>query len=363
MSRTISLTIGVAILLVACAAACDKSPTRPSGPTSEPPAVPASPTAPTLQAIHIDGPVLVAPAGTAHYVASGQFSDGTTSDVTNAVTWRSSDGNVLALSSDGTASAGRAGQSVIVAETRQARAALEVLVLPPGTFRLTGTAREAGLPVSGAAVDVLEGSRAVISAKTAFDGTFRLFGVAGDIEVRVRKEGYDDRVNRLTVSANASSDFELKQTAPSNLAGSYELTVTAASTCPSSGTGALPPDVRARTYSAVITQDGARLNVVLGGASLVSGSFKGRVEPGLVTFEINGPAFYYFYFASPLDLLEELTPTSLLIVSGRVSGTPSPASISGTLNGLLSVVANPIVGTPRTSASCTGSHKFVLTKH
>jgi hypothetical protein len=169
-------------------------------------------------------------------------------------------------------------------------------------------------------------------------------------------------VNRLTVTGTATSDFELRQTALSDLAGSYRLAVSAASTCPSSGTGALPPDVRIRTYSAMITQDGARLNVALGGASLVGGSFKGRVEPGLVTFDINGPGFYYFYFTSPLDLLEELTPSSLLIVSGRVAGTPSPTAISGTLNGVLAVVANPIVGSPRTSASCTGSHQFVLTK-
>src|SRR5262249_38618079 len=154
----------------------------------------------------------------------------------------------------------------------------------PGKFLLTGVVREAGLPVADATVATLDGSRAVLSTKSGVDGTYRLFDVpGGNVEVRASKDGYTEQVNRLNVSANGASDFVLAQTGPINVAGSYQLAVTARTGC-----NGLPPEARARTYAATITQNGPQLNVALSGATLKSGTFSGRIQPGSVTFDLRG---------------------------------------------------------------------------
>jgi len=360
MSRCMAFAI--AVLCAAAIASCDRSPTRPTPPPA-PPAPPSPPQGPTLQSIRIDGPTTVAPGGTAQFTATGQLSDGTTRDQTATVTWRSSDSAVLSISSTGAATAGKAGQVVIAAESESKRAGVEVLVLPPGTFRLTGAVSEAGVPVVDATVDLLDGSRAKLSTQTDSDGIYRLFGVVGNIEVRVMKAGYLEQVKRLFVSDDAKADFALASER-TDLAGTYQLTVSAASRCPSTG-WALPQAARVRTYTATITQDGPRLSLVLGGAALVDGSFTGRVEPGVVTFDVRGldsHIAYYYYFASSIDFLEVFSPTSLLIVSGRVTATPTSSGISGTLNGVIGIVPAPISPLSNLSAGCKDQHEFVLTR-
>jgi hypothetical protein len=286
------------------------------------------------------------------------MSDGSTRDLTASVNWRSSDTAVLSISRGGTATAAKAGQAVIVAEAIPKRASLAILVLPPGTFRLSGFVREAGLPVLNARIDLLNGSIPVMTTYSLSDGAYNLFGVVGDIEVRATKPGYADQVNRLRVSSNITSDFQLTQTGRTDLAGRYQLDVTAGSQCRT-----LPDAAKARTYAAEISQDGPRLTVVLSG--LVSGTFTGRTEPGAVTFDIRGtdPYYYYYYYVyPPLDVLEQFTSTSLFTFAGRVNATASGGQISGTLKGVLATLQSPISGYPRTIASCGGQHPFVLTR-
>ena len=182
---------------------CGKSPTA-SSPVQD-----QTTSQPTLQSIRIDGPFGLAPGGTAQYTVTGQFSNGPPRDVTGTSTWRSSDGEVLSIAPNGGATAGKPGQVVLAAENSNRRASIDVVVLIPGTFRLTGTVRDAGTPVADATVDLLDGSRAVMSTGTDGTGMYRLFGVAGTVEVRASKPGYLATVNRLTVDDNASSDFVL----------------------------------------------------------------------------------------------------------------------------------------------------------
>jgi hypothetical protein len=360
MSRTTAVLV-VTSLLAGALVSCEKSPTRPTPPPSGGSPTP-TPT-PVVQSLRIDGPAQVAPGGTAQYTATGQMSDGSSRDMTSSVTWRSPDSGVLSITSGGAATAGRAGQVSITASANNRSALFQVLVLPPNTYRLTGLVREAGLPVAGATVEVVRSSTP-LSSTTDGGGTYRLFGVAGDVEIRAAKDGYNERVNRLIVSSNTTSDFELTQATRNDVFGSYELTVTASPGCPASGSRALPPDVRSRTYAATITQDGPRLNVTLSGATLMNGSFAGRVEPSTVSFDLRGVSTYYgyYYYFTPFDVVDQLTASTALTLAGHVTATRSPTNISGSLEGVVAIVATPITTSPRVNASCFGQHSFVLRK-
>jgi hypothetical protein len=202
----------------------------------------------------------VPPGTSAQYKVIGQISDGTTQDLTTSSTWRSSDDGVLAISESGGASGGKAGEVVLAAEKNGKRASLQVLVLAPGTFRVTGLVSDSGTAIPGATVDVLNGSRAAMTTQTDADGIYRLYGLSGAIELRVRALGYPEQVRALTVTDGARYDFALPARSQSN--GSYRLTIAAdATACPSTGRNPWPEGLRVRTYDATVTQTGSDLAV------------------------------------------------------------------------------------------------------
>ena len=94
---------------------------------------------------------------------------------------------MLTITATGIASAQRIGETVVTIRNGNLRGSLEVLVLPPGTYRVAGMVKEAGVPVAGASVDVVE--NADIHTLTDASGSYRLYGVAGDVQMRVTKEG------------------------------------------------------------------------------------------------------------------------------------------------------------------------------
>src|SRR6185436_12777007 len=113
--------------------------------------------------------------------------------------------------------------------------------------------------------------------KTDYDGTYRLYGVAGPVEIQISKSGYDTIVRGLTVSGtDVASVTEIRQSVIPSLAGTYSLTLAAAGNCT-----ALPVEARSRTYSATVQQSGPVLTVTLGGADFSSerNRFSGRVTP------------------------------------------------------------------------------------
>jgi hypothetical protein len=349
----------LAALLAAATVSCGKSPTA-SSPVQEQ----ATPQ-PTLQSIRIDGPSGLAPGGTAQYTVIGQFSNGSTRDVTATSTWRSSDGEVLSIAPNGGATAGKPGQVVLAAENSGRRSSIDVLVLVPGTFRLTGTVGQAGGPIADAIVDLLDGSRAVMSTRTDESGTYRLFGVAGEVEVRASKVGYVTEVNRLTVNGNTTSNFVLTSDPQKpDVRGTYTLTLTASDTCKTTDYLALPAEARTRKYTATVRQIGASLEVDLSDAALLKSSFAGDVQGSLVTFELRGvdPPFYYYFenIEANADVLEQISTTHVFEAIGHVEATVSAAGISGILKGTLALVSNPPFR--RLDGYCNGNHSLVMVK-
>jgi hypothetical protein len=295
----------------------------------------------------------------------GQISDGTTVDLTSVSTWRSSDSGVLSIADNGEAAGGKAGEVVLAAEKDAKRASLQVLVLVPGTFRVTGVVTDSGIPIAGATVDLLDGSRAAMTTQTDAQGIYRLYGLSGSIELRVRAPGYPEQVRALAVTDDAHYDFALPPTA--SLSGSYDLTIVVDSAvCPQSARNALPVDLRMRTYQASITQTGQQLSVKLNSASLTAGSFSGTVNGGVAAFDIHGITsafdYYYLYFDRSFDLVEQLSSSGFLVISGKATATVAPAGLSGTLQGVMGVTATLSSAYPSFTSVCYGKKQFSLTR-
>ena len=365
MSRFRTIALILSVFVLGWQAACDKSPTQASRIPPPPPPPTQSPTQVTLQSIRVDGPTSVPPGIKAQYAAIGQMSDGTTQDLTATTTWRSSDDAVLSISATGEATGGKNGEVVLAAENSDKRASLQVLVLTPGTHRLTGRVSDGGIPVSGATVDVLDGSRAIMSTRTDADGIYRLYGLVGDVELRVRADGYPDQVRGTPVTDDTTIDFTLPASA--NVTGAYTLTVTAdAKSCPLTARNALPPEWRVRTYDAIVSQNGSQLSVKLSGGALTYGSFSGTQNGTTATFEIHGittdPYYHYYsYFDRSLDLVEQLPANQYLIISGTATTSKVASGLSGQLVGVMGVVGS-LSGYPNLSPSCWGSQTFDFSK-
>jgi len=226
------------------------------------------------------------------------------------------------------------GESLITVEYLNFRSGFSVLVLTPGTYRVLGVVRESGLPVAAATVEVVESPGT--TTMTDASGAYRLYGVAGDIHLRVTKDGYKPLSIGVTVVANESLDFVLDPALPpANVSGHYSLTLTADS-CPPIA----PPDERTRTYDAQVTQDGPQLKVLLSGAQFAirgdrGNGFAGRIAPDGVTFVLSGWDDYVYHgiYYNLVEVLADDDPPKLYTASGTVSATASPVGISGTLDG------------------------------
>ena len=128
----------VALSAVALLVSCGKSPAIPSQPTG------------VATSLTINGPSTVGPGETAPFTVTARMNDGTTQDYTSRVTWRSTNTLVLSISAAGQASGRGVGEAQVLASFARLQAGMNVMVIPGGTYRLTGTVLESGLPVSGA---------------------------------------------------------------------------------------------------------------------------------------------------------------------------------------------------------------------
>jgi len=350
-----------AAVVAGLAARCGGHPTgtknTPTGPST------------TVVALRIDGPSAVAPGQTVPFTATASLSNGTTADFTRKVAWSASPTSVLTITPDtGMAtgqSVGDATVSAVVQTTPCCQGRVSVTVLPPNTFRLTGNVLESGLPVQGATITVQAGVGTGLSATTDVHGAYRLYGVAGPIQVTFSKPGYDDSVKTFTATQNDVLDFsEVHQTGgiPS-LAGTYTLTLTADPGCPTDavrGIPALPNDLRQpRTYAASLTQNGPSLTVTLTGPEIVKNQnqFTGRVDPDGIAFSIGGTNHYYAYYYGAIG--EQLSTTQAFEFQGQVRATHHGNAIAGLLNGGLELVTLPYYNL---EAQCVApNHQLTLT--
>jgi hypothetical protein len=348
-----------ALLLACVLIACDRGPTRPSV-LPRPPVSP--PGGVTLQNLGITGAATVPPGGTEQFKAIARYSDGTTRDVTNEASWQSSDVSVLSISPTGVVTGHGRGEASVTASFQGSSSVKGgVMVIPPNTYRLSGSVRDAGLSVLGARVEVASGPDQGLGATVTDNGTYRLYGVAGDVDIRATSEGYKEMTKRLRVTSHQVADFDLEPLRPREvIAGSYTLTIAAADEC----RAALPEEARTRNYTAVLTQTGAFLAGTLEGASFYVDSygtlnrFSGTVQANQVTFRLAPPFDYIFYLPDVLERLTTPTSTYLALV-GDVVTTESSGRRSGALKGVIETMDERF----RRLVSCRSSnHRFVLSR-
>jgi hypothetical protein len=323
---------------------------------------------PTVKSIKASGPTRFAPGSLQKFTATATLRDGTTQDYTTKVNW-GSDSSVLVITKDGTASAKSPGEATVSALLNPLSSSINVMVIPDGTYRLIGTVNEAGLPLSAATVTVISGTGAGASATTDSFGRYRLYGVAGAVQVQVTKSGYDPAVNSITVSTDDVLDFpNVSETGgPPALAGTYSLSIIAANDCQTTGTPPLAIPDRKRTYTATITQNGPIVQVTLSGANFLvqngkGNQFAGRASPGQVSFTLGdsgGYVYYYYDTVGAPDVIEQLTTDGRLSFWGTVNATLSPAGLSGSFDGN---IVTYLSGSSKLTESCASSHhQFVLT--
>ena len=346
-------------------------PTAPPSPTTSHP--------PSLVAVDINGPESIAPGQSAQFTATSRFSDGTSTPAAN-VQWVFSN-SLVKVDSSGMATAGTEyGEGVIRARidlpATFIAGAKTVLVLPERTYRVVGMVIEHATSVrlAGAQVEVTNDRR--ITAVTDSEGAYRLYGVPSDAEIRVVRDGYQPHVERLQIGEHATRNFQLSLAgARLDLAGSYTLTIEI--NCATS-TPVRPPELRQRSYAAVLTQDGSVVEVMLTESSRFrinavgrGNRFKGHADAAGATFVLQ-QFFTYFFPYDPHeypDLLERIPDGTFLQIDGTAVTKNTPAGLSGNLNGFgahysssFPTIAPGMQG--GTLGSCySPAHRFTLTRH
>jgi hypothetical protein len=380
----IRLVFGLAVG-AALVASCHKAPTSPSVTSPGPTSLSAGP---SVTRVDISVPESVPPGQSAQFTAMVSFSDGSTRNITDEAVWVSGDPSVLSISKSGFAMAHRTGEVYVRAAVGTIESGQKgVLVLPVGTYKVGGYVEDGEVPVPEARVEVVAGPAAGLFAVTRpfpSGGSYTLLGVGGDAQFRVTKDGYHPLVRTILVKSHQQINFDLTPLVPrTNLSATYTLTISAAAHCRS----ALPEETRTQKYTAVLTQDVARLTATLAGANFVAddsrtyNSFDGAVEPTRMWFQLRGADFYA---EDPIgnslpgttfsDVFVQLTSSTFLVVGGLATAVISPSGLSGTLDGVIETVqwvgaGQPRGGTPQLPkdwqrlASCrAANHEFVMSR-
>jgi hypothetical protein len=296
------------------------------------------------------------------------MTDGTSQDATARAIWFSSSASVLSIDESGVATAHERGETRISATVANRQSMKEVVVVPKGTFRLAGLVMESNSPVaplSNALVEAVAGTGAGLSTTTFADGRYRLYGVGGDIRLRVIKDGYQPRDLHLTVTDHVTQDIELAPANPrQDFSGTYTMTISAAAACRNE----LPEEVVTRTYTAELTQNGALVEARLSGAFFHlshSGSgdnFRGRVQPDGLAITLTPHAYKYYGYASYPDIAERLPEGRYFAVDGSVVLRGTRARLSGALTGSYKLFTYDPAWGGRPIIECHGDHELVLSR-
>ena len=247
-----------------------------------------SPVAPGLPVVlanvRVVGPASVVPGQTVHYTAMADYSDGSSRDVTLSAKWSPPVGSPLSFSSPGIAVANANGETVVRATYSpappdfQRSGELSVLILEPGTFKLSGKLTGlGGEPVSGE-VQVIAGNGAGQFGYGV--GEYRVYGVSGPIRLRALADYYVVLERDVVVNGNSVSDLALAPTDPPvAVNGTWAITLAPSPNCPPG----LPEIAQNRNYDVTITQHGIRLEF-----SIASPTTHVE-EPGILTGSVFGP--------------------------------------------------------------------------
>lgn len=350
MPRAVGIIGAMGLIILA---ACDDKPRTPAGPSPTSPAP-----SPTAAGIRLEGPSSLAPGESAQYRVTLSFVDGTARDVTTQSTIYAAHWNeVLRVADTGIVTAGAQGEENLRAKYPAGTVTdegwvfgpgtlesplLRVLVLEPGSFRVSGVVTESGRLLSGARVTVVSGMRSGLQKITSSDGAYGLYGLAGPTELAVSEEGLQPQVRSILVTDHQTVDFHLEPLAGyDSLTGEWTLTLDAAPSCGP----AIPANAASRAFQARITQRGSQLTVDFSSPTRIivpdyPSTGYGGVGGNTIRFflqrsgneERNPPAWVL------LDMLER---GQFVGISGSAEGQRVGNTITGTLSGQFAVYRSP----------------------
>jgi hypothetical protein len=348
--------LGLVVALAACTESSRPSPTapRPTGVISG------------IASLTLEGPASIAPGTTARYTVTAVDADGRSADVTAEAAWATSSPEIVSIVSPGMLAAQARGDARVNVHFRNAGSQKDVVVVPDGTYRLTGRVTEAetsAVPVDAVQVEAMSDAGERLTTSTGDDGRYRLYGVAGLVRLRFSKSGYRTGDKELMVGAHETSDIELAlERSRAEVAGTYLLTITAASSCQDK----FSDDLRSRRYTATVTQAGPVVEARLTGASFAvspagrGDNFKGRVNPDGLSFHLASHAYRYYSYAQYPDIAERVNPSGFIVIDGTARVNGSGSRFSGPLQGAYQFFSwDPAWGGTAT-IECKGNHEFVL---
>jgi hypothetical protein len=316
------------VLAVTAICGCDRSPAGPS------PAGGPSPSAPIVTGLRIDGPTSVAPGESPRYAAIAEYSDGSSKDVTATASWfpAARTGFPICFTDPGVAAPAERGEVTIVANASGRMARLNVLVLEPGTFKLSGPVSEAGVgALYGATVEVLSGIGQGLHATSNSNG-YALYGVSGPLRLRASADGFTPQIHEVVVTKNDAADsFALTPVdAPADVSGVWTMTVSPAPSCPAG----LPDIARGRIYEVKLIQQGTHLQVRTSSPTLEvfnPNENYGSIFGSRVRLQFVGDTDYGEW--STPDLYDHLSATETFGFDGVADGTVTGSEIRAAMNG------------------------------
>jgi hypothetical protein len=300
---------------------------------------------------------MVAPGGVVPLQATLFYSDGTSKDVSRESTWSSSDTIVLRIDATGTATGVSVGEAAVSVSHADYLQRADIIVVPVGTYRLTGTVTDTGgSPLIGASVTVaapVGGDR--LSTVTGPQGTFRIYGVPADSLLSVTLDYFHPVERALQLQSHESVTIRMQQSAAyPDVRGAYDLDIHADDAC----SAVLPAQLRTRKYTVLVTPTPAFLLFDLGGATFVPelSQFDGSVRNNGLTFWL----YRYAWGDRPYPNLSEQVGALVFTVMGTARLAFNAHGAEGQLEGELEVM-DSAVRPPRTDV-CSGRHRVTMTR-
>jgi hypothetical protein len=353
-----AMLVAAAMVVMSCG---DNGPTRPAPISSPPP-----PAAASVVRVEVEAPASMDPDASLQLKANAIKSDGSAENVTAQAQWSSSNTGVVEVSAAGVATARARGEANVIARYQSRSASARLLVLPAGTFRLTGQVADGSVALSGVTVTVLAGTGEGLSAVSDMTGAYAIYGVGGRVRIQAKKEGYDNALADLDVSNHVRLDLNLRFSGQRpDLNGSYTLTIEAV-VCSGFAGAPLPEEARRRSYRATLNQDGANLEVRLSGADFIvtnghGDRFGGIISGDTVTFAVGDAYYYYSYYSGHFGLIERLSSSGAFLVNGTVSAKADSSGIDGTLRGSVLISRGTTPPFTQFSNGCFSSaHRFEM---
>jgi len=356
-SRYVAASAAIGLIVVF--ASCDKSPTSPR------PAEQGTSSTVTIVRLELVAPSEIAPGESVQLTANAIKSDGSVENVSGQAQWTT--GLNVEVSSTGLATGKNRGEQAVSARFSGRSAEATIFVLPKGTFRLAGTVHDGGFGLENVALTVISGVGEGLTSLSGVDGAYAFYGVSGPVTVQLKKEGYLNSIQQISVTAHSTQDFNLDPERPrQDYGGTYALTITMGSPC-ITYSGTLPDQATRRVYTANVTQDGARLTVALTDADFIVSNGNGNRFSGFVdstdtiTFPIGNP-YYFAYYDERYQIVERFMGGSLIVV-GNVTARGGRGLITGTLAGsiLTSTRTSPLFS-PYSGSCYAKTHRFEMVR-